>query len=468
MKLAVLGGGGYRAPVLMKSLALRAGSLGIRQIVLMDIDRDKLERYGALARVVSSRINPELSVQLTSDAEEALRDTDYIITTIRAEGDEGRVFDERLALSCGVLGQETTGAGGFAMALRSIREIDRYCALAARVAKPEAVIFNFTNPSGLVTEAMARRGYRNVFGVCDGPDSLLRQIKGLLGARDMTAHCYGINHLSFFNGFVSGGRDVTREILAHPRLFDDTDMRLFDPELLSLLHGAVPNEYLYFYYYREKALRSILEGGKTRGETIRDINREMDAELAAMEMSSQAEAAFSRYRHYYFMRENSYFAIESGVRRPPIEEDHTLDAFLREPDRGGYAAVALDFIQARVTGKPVRMVLSVPSGGAMYGFGPGDVVETTCVVGRDGCKPLPTPWIPPEQLALMQAVKAYERLSAEAILEKDRGKAVRALTVHPLVGDYPTAVRLVDGYLARYRDYAGWQPHSPGKELEHK
>ena len=133
MKLAVLGGGGVRSPFLAKSIALGAKEIGITETVFMDNNEEKLFTYGKIAKRISEMIDPELKFSLTPDAEEALRDADFVITTIRAEGDEGRVFDERTALNEGVLGQETTGAGGFAMALRSIRTLKEYCTLAEKL-----------------------------------------------------------------------------------------------------------------------------------------------------------------------------------------------------------------------------------------------------------------------------------------------------------------------------------------------
>ena len=186
MKLAVLGGGGVRSPFLAKSIALGAADTGITETVFMDIDEEKLYIYGKIAKRISEMINPDLKFSLTTDAKEALKDADFVITTIRAEGDKGRVFDERTALNLGVLGQETTGAGGFAMALRSIHTLIDYCEQAKAYAKPGAPIFNFTNPSGLVTQALRTMGYGNVYGVCDAPSGFLRQLREMTGYKDMT------------------------------------------------------------------------------------------------------------------------------------------------------------------------------------------------------------------------------------------------------------------------------------------
>ena len=163
MKIAVLGGGGVRSPFLAKSLALSAADVGLTEVSFMDIDKEKLYIYGKIAKEIFKRIAPQVNFTLTSNSKEALNRADYIITTIRAKGDEGRVIDERTALNLGVLGQETTGAGGFAMALRSIPVLKDYCEQIKLYSKPNALIFNFTNPSGLVTQVhhTLRKHYDN-------------------------------------------------------------------------------------------------------------------------------------------------------------------------------------------------------------------------------------------------------------------------------------------------------------------
>lgn len=455
MKLAVLGGGGVRSPFLAKSLACGAAAADITEVVFMDIDQNKLSKYGKIAQKISQMIAPSLSFTLTTDAEEALTGADYVITTIRAEGDDGRVFDERTALDLGLLGQETTGAGGFAMALRSIHVLADYCALMRRVSSPNVLVFNFTNPSGLVTQALRTMGYSNVYGICDAPSGFIRQLREMTGRPDMTAECFGLNHLSWFYDFKDGGEDISDLVLKHPNLYKDTEMRLFSPELIRMCSDMLPNEYLYFYYYREKAVQSILQSNMTRGETIRDINLKMDAALDLIDIDSDFNAAFDCYMRHYAMREDSYFAIESGQKREkkwPVF--HAAD-YIKQPEKDSYAAVALTFIRALATGKPVEMVLSVPNEGALPCLAPEDVAELSCTVDAGGVHPHRFTSIPPMHATLIQAVKLYENLTVRAILGKDRLLAVQALTVHPLVGSYSLAEQLVDAYTKRYGAYIG-------------
>ncbi len=456
MKLTVLGGGGVRSPFLTKSIALGAADAGITEVVLMDNDETKLYRYGKLAKLIGERCNPALRFTLTADPEEAIRDADYIITTIRGEADEGRVFDERTALTHGVLGQETTGAGGFAMALRSIPILRGYCELAKRLAKPGVLIFNFTNPSGLVTQALRTLGFDMVYGVCDAPSGFHRQLADVLGVERerLTMRCWGLNHLSWFDSFQVDGEDVTAQLLSAPALYWDTEMKHFDPELIRLSGNLLPNEYLYFYYYSDRAVKSILASSKTRGETILEINQKMHRAMAKIDIEQDLEAAFHCFMLHYAMRENSYFTIETGGAPKNIDVP-TVEEFIRQPDGGGYAGVALDFIKAQATGKTIQMVLSVPNNGACPYLADEDVMELTCEIDRAGAHPLPVPEIPPMQLNLIRTIKLYENLTVEAILEKSYEKAVQALTIHPLVNSYPIAQSLVDAYKERYKGYIG-------------
>lgn len=455
MKLAVLGGGGVRSPFLAKSIALGAADTGITEVVFMDIDEEKLFIYGKIAKKISELINPKLSFFLTTNAAEALTDADFIITTIRADGDAGRVFDERTAINLGVIGQETTGAGGFAMALRSIRTLIDYCVLAEKVAKKDAPIFNFTNPSGLVTQALRTMGYSNVYGVCDAPSGFLRQLKDMLSEKNLTCNCFGLNHLSWFTDFKIGERDVLDEILSHNDLYKSTEMRLFSKSIVDMCESFLPNEYLYFYYYRSKVLESLKVCDKTRGETILEINQSMLQKLRKIDIDENFDEAFEIFMTHYAMRENSYFSIESGEQRHEKFNVPTAAEYIKQPENGSYAAVALEFIKAQNTGKAVEMVLSVPNGGALDFLKDEDVCEITCTVDKDGVHPHKIPYVPQMLKNLILTVKQYENLTVEAIINKDKQKAVQALMLHPLVCSYPVALELVDAYTKQYKDYIG-------------
>lgn len=462
MKLAVLGGGGVRSPFLAKSLALQADKVGIKSIVFMDNNIEKLNIYGTLAQEIFTRLNKNITFSLTSDPIEAVKDADYIITTIRVGEEEGRVKDERVALKHGVLGQETTGPGGFAFSLRSIPVILDYCKLIEKYSKENAVLFNFTNPAGLVTQAVKNSGFsKKFYGICDAPSELIRQIAEIMNEKEenVKVECFGLNHLSWFRNILINNEDKTQEVISNPRIYKETEMRYFDEDLVKLSDNMLLNEYLYFYYYREKAVQAILESGKTRGEQVVEINKKMLEELKHVDIKNDTSKAFEIYFTHLLERESSYMARESGVEKANKRKVIPLEEFLQLPDSGGYAGVAIDILQAASTDHNKRVVVSVPNKGSISFLDDNDVIEVSCTIDENGnVRPLKIDNIPKMQENLIKAVKLYENLTVEAIFEKSIEKAIKALTVHPLVGSYSLAKEIVHDYLNVHKEYMqGWK-----------
>ena len=454
MKLAVIGGGGVRSMFLAKSIAQKAAKLGIDELVFMDNDELKLRIYGNMAKEVAGRIDKDLRFSLTADAKEAIENADYVITTIRAGGDDMRVKDERIALSMGVLGQETTGAAGLSFAMRSVDALARYCDMVKEYAKPGCKVFNFTNPAGVVSQTLRDMGYDFTYGICDAPSGMLHTFEKLYGAPEGSAkgEIYGLNHLSYFSSVTINGREVLGEIIENDRAYTETDLRYFEKSLLRE-RGAILNEYLYYFYYREKAVANILAAPETRGEQIARINRAMTEELSHIDIESDFEKALAVFERYYGERENNYMAAESGVRR---QTKWSFDMF--GEDDGGYAGVALRFIEIARGGNPDSMILCVPNGGAIDGLLPGDIVEITCDIIGGEAYPHKFGKVDEQNLELIRRVKIYERLASQAIREKSRVKAVEALTLHPLVASYSLATALVDAYIEHNKDYTeGWK-----------
>ncbi|HEX9012455.1 MAG TPA: hypothetical protein VF813_03025, partial [Anaerolineaceae bacterium] len=209
IKIAVLGGGGVRTPMLVTALLERAQAVALDEIVLMDLDREKLELIGGLSRGMAAWMGSPIPIHLTDDPRRALESASYIITTIRVGGDAGRVLDERIALEHGLLGQETTGAGGLAMAMRSIPAIIDYARLAGEIA-PGAWILNFTNPAGLVTQALRDSGFARTVGICDSANAAQNEAAAYLQvpAAELASEVFGLNHLSWTRRVDCGGRDV--------------------------------------------------------------------------------------------------------------------------------------------------------------------------------------------------------------------------------------------------------------------
>lgn len=451
MKISVIGGGGVRSMFLAKSIAAKAAELGFSEIVFMDNDARKLSVYGEMARCVAKKIAPGVSFQLTTDAECAVRKADYIITTIRAGGDNLRVLDERAALSLGLLGQETTGASGFSFAMRSIPALVEYCELAKKCASPQVKIFNFTNPAGLVSQALRDLGYDFTFGVCDAPSGMLCAFADFLGVpRDsVEATCYGANHLSFFSSIRVNGEEVLPRIIFDDNAYLHTDLRYFDKAAVRK-NGCVPNEYLYYFYNTKQAIANILAAKETRGEVIARVNRGMLAELSTMDVVKNFPRALETFEKWHSIRENAYMANETGVTR---DKPWKFDIF--GADEGGYAGVALKYIKLSASDKGGEMILCVPNDGALTALPDSDVVEVSCRVSGGSCKPKPVSEPNTENMELISQIKTYERLAAKAIIQRNKTLAVDALRKNPLVRDEGKARLLLSEFLEINKDYTG-------------
>ena len=451
MKIAVIGGGGVRSVFLAKSIAARAEELKINELVFMDNDEKKLRIYGTMAKKTSNLICPSLDFKITANAVEAVENADYVITTIRVGGDDMRVKDERAALNMGVLGQETTGAAGLSFAMRSISALADYCELIKMHAKKGCKVFNFTNPAGVVSQTLRDMGYDFTYGICDAPSGMLRSFEKLYGAKEGSAkgEIYGLNHLSYFTSIKINGKEMIDEIIDNDEAYEKTDLRYFEKDLLKS-RKSVLNEYLYYFYYREKALANILNADKTRGEQIAEINRHMTAELEKVDIENDFETALGIFEHWYGERENNYMASETGIKR---KEPWKFDIFGK--DDGGYAGVALKFIEIAISGKTDSMILCVPNNGAIEGLLDSDVVEITCDIDKNGAVPHRFGKVDEQNLELIRRVKNYERLASEAIRTKSREKAIEALTLHPLVNSYSIAKELTDKYIEYNKEYTG-------------
>lgn len=454
MKIAVIGGGGVRSMFLAKSLAQSSAELGFDHIVFMDNDPKKLNTYGRMAARLVKELRPELQFSLTGDPVEAVRDADYIITTIRVGGDDMRIKDEKIALAKDLLGQETTGAAGFSFAMRSVPALVEYCELAKKYASKDVKIFNFTNPAGVVSQTLRDMGYDFTFGICDAPSSLLHAFAKLYGVEQdaVTGNCYGLNHLSFFESVKLDGREIMPELLQDDRIYTDTDMRFFQKDLVDHM-GCILNEYLYYFFYREQAIHNIQNAHVTRGEVIRDVNKHMMEELSHMDIENDFESCLQVFDKWYGKREDVYMSNETGISR--AKKPYHFDIY--EKDAGGYAGVALKYVRAKHAGKKSEMILCVPNNGAIPGLLDTDVVEVTCTLEDGVITPHHIDHPGELQMELVRRVKIYERLASEALRTKSIATAIDCLMVHPLVNSYSLAKQLVEEYLESNREFTkGW------------
>lgn len=454
MKLTLIGGGGVRSPLFVSAALKRAGSIHLDELCLMDSDAPKLDIMAQVCRLVAQRLGSPVDITHTTDPRAALEGASYVVTSIRVGGDEGRVLDERIALRHGVLGQETTGPGGFAMAQRSIPAIVEY---ARRIEElcPDAWMFNFTNPAGLVAQALHDAGFKRAVGICDGANQAQHAIARWLGvpAGDVRTEVYGLNHLSWTRRAWLNGADVLPGLLQNPAFLASSELRVFEPELVQRL-GLWLNEYLFYYYYAEQALESIQGDEQTRGEEIAGLNQRLLSALGSINMAQEPDEALKIYFAYNERRGATYMHY-ARPEAPDMEEADQRE-YVQTGDEGeGYAGVALDIIEAFESQQPLHIALNVPNAGAVACMRPDDVVEVSCIVDRFGIHPLPIGQVPESQELLMRCVKHYERLTVEAVRTRRRETAAWALMAHPLVMSYSRAKVLVDNYLSAHAPYVG-------------
>ena len=459
MKLAVLGGGGVRSPLLVASALHRAERIHLDEICLMDINAEKLTLLGSLCRHIARRFGSPVRIITTTDPRQAMQGARYIITTLRVGEEQGRVHDERIALRHGVLGQETTGPGGFAMAMRSIPAILDYAEIAEQVC-PGAWIFNFTNPAGLVAQALQSRGFSRSVGICDGANQAQAETARWLGIRpeQLKAEVFGLNHLSWTRRLYQNGVDILPSLLANENFLSQTSQHMFDRDLIQALQMWL-NEYLFYYYHAERALQSIQADGMTRGEEVLRLNRRLLDRLQAINPERNPEQALQAYAAYEQRRVATYmhYAYPEGLSMEEADQAPADPADLSPEEGEGYAGVALNIIEAFETGKTFYTALNVPNQGAIACMRPEDVVEVSCVVENNAIQPISVGAVPEHQELLMRSVKQYERLAVEAILKGSREPAVLALMAHPLVLSYSLARVLVAEYLQAHAPYvAEW------------
>jgi 6-phospho-beta-glucosidase len=440
MKIAVLGGAGVRTPLIVQTMARRQARIGLDELALMDIDGERLELIGALTAPIEASLGFRLT--RTTEACSALRGADFVITTFRAGGIDSRVIDERVPLRHGVLGQETTGPGGFAMGMRSIPVLLDYIRLMSEEC-PDAWLINFANPAGMLAEAATRMGgWQRTVGICDSPQAAAHFAAAVLGvpAGEIFLDYFGLNHLGWTRAVLHNGRDYLPELLEVLGRGAQVHGLPFEADLIQAL-GLLPNEYLYYYYYGRQAVEHILASGGSRGEQIAALNRELFAGLRQAHAQGNVPAMLSAYEGYLQQRGDSYMARETGRGQQPEPEN----AGAAEPGEG-YAGVALDLIEALSGSRPRQMILNVPNRGAITGLPADAVVEVPSYVGKGMLRPLAVGAVPGGCLGLMAQVKHYEQLTIAAAVQGSYALALEALTVHPLVRDHSVARQILDEY----------------------
>ena len=451
MKIAIIGAAGLRTPLILRSILARQEKLGLHELALMDIDGERLELIGALTQSIENSPNTIFRILRTTDPAIALNNADYVITTFRVGGIASRVIDERVPLNHGILGQETTGPGGFAMGLRSIPVILDYVESMKAVC-PNAWLINFANPSGMLTEAVIRQGgWNRIVGICDGPASMDLVIAALMNVRpdDIYLDYFGLNHLGWIKRIIYKNRDYLSDFLAMIKAAGNIPGFPFDPEMIFSL-GMIPNEYLYYYYHADQAVNNILKAGESRAEQIGKLNLQLWDDLKKKYHAKDFPGMQAIYQAYLDARTSTYMVNETG-------KSHDLSTLkpkiIEALSNEGYAGVALNLIEGLTGEKPIVQILNVPNKGAISSMDEFDVVEIPTLVMKDQIHPLVVSQIPEHCLGLIKQVKYYEHLTINAAVEASYQKARLALSIHPLVGDLSKATKILDEYIKLHKGY---------------
>jgi 6-phospho-beta-glucosidase len=403
MKVAVVGGGSTYTPELVSGLS----RLDVSEFVLHDIDPERREVVGALARRMLDRQAYAGSLDVTDDLDRAVAGADFVLIQIRVGGQEARLADETFPLPCGCIGQETTGAGGLAKALRTVPVI---LEIAERVRETsDAWIVDFTNPVGIVTRALLDHGHRAI-GLCNVAIGFQRRWAAGLGVEPsrIVVDQVGLNHLTWVRRVLFDGRDVLPEILAEHG--DELAGELELPRRLLEELGVVPSYYLRYFYAHDEVLREQLDG-VPRAQTVAEIEREL----------------LQLYRD------------PALVEKPALLEQ-----------RGGafYSEAALGLVASLVSDDGAVHEVDIRNNGTLAGLAADDVVEVPARVTRAGAEPLEQPPLAPELLGLTQHVAAYERLALQAALSREPLDVKKALLAHPLIGQYAIAEQLLESMVA--------------------
>ncbi|MDG3442812.1 6-phospho-beta-glucosidase [Nitrospirillum amazonense] len=447
-KIAMIGGGGVRTPLVIFGINEAAEALGAREMVLYDPDQERLKVIAALGRAVVAKEGGSLVIREAAAIEDAVEGADFVLNSVRVGGIASRAADELAAIKHGYPGQETTGPAGAAMALRTVPVALDHARVVERLA-PSAWIVNFTNPAGLITQAVSTHTKARVVGICDTPTELLHRITLALGARHDEVVCdyVGLNHLGWVRRIRLRGEDVTDRVLDDDRILSQLyTAPLFDFAMIRTLR-LIPTEYLFFYYSRRRALENQKRQGSSRGTEVEQLNHQLFATLKDRLGADDGEGAVAAYAAYLNRRSGSYMKLEASA-GSAFDKDAPFD---EDPFRvaSGYHRIALDVMTALCGDKPARIIVNTRNDGAVPNLPDDDIVETPCQISRDSIIPEPLEPLPDEVHGLVQSVKSYERAAIRSAMNTDRLTARMAFLIHPAIGEWEPSDPLLHDLLDR-------------------
>ncbi len=439
MQVTIIGAGGFRTPLLYRSLLDARERLGISEVVLHDSDAGRMGVIQPVLAGIAQERGETVPLRLETDLDDAVRGAAFVLCAIRVGGLEGRIIDETVPLEHGVLGQETVGPGGISFALRTLPAMNEIALSIARNA-PDAWLINFTNPAGMITESLQRVLGERAVGICDSPEHIGHEIAATLGVPEgeLVIDYAGLNHLGWVYAARRAGHDLLPGLLADDELIARMPTAdLFGRERLREL-GMVPNEYLFYFEHPEQAVEGFQRAGQTRAQVLAE--NQLGFYEALPGSPREAARAWRRTTH---ARNRSYMAeVRESDADEPLEGDD-------EQPVGGYDAAALQVMDALSGTEPTVLILNVANRGALTFLDRDAVVEVPSVVDRGGITPLARGDLPEQAHPLITQIKQVERLTIEAAASGSRSLAVAALALHPLVPSPAVAQQIFAGYMER-------------------
>jgi len=440
-KIAFLGGGGIRTPLVAFGINESAKKLDAEELALYDVDAERVEMIARLCREVVRRDAGSLRITVARTPQEAIDGSSFVLNSVRVGGIATRAHDERAAIHCGYPGQETTGPGGVAMGQRTIPIAIEQARLVERIA-PRAWIINFTNPAGLITQAIMHHSNARVVGICDTPTEMLHRIQTALGASASEVSCdyVGLNHLGWIRKITLHGQDVTERVLNDDTLLSQLySAPLFEHDLIRALR-LIPTEYLFFYYSRRRALENQKRQGSTRGEQIAEMNESLTQRLMQLFHQGNEACALQAYVDYLNQRSGSYMKLE-GEGQSAFAQDIPKEDPFRSAT--GYHRIALQVMNALCDGQPNRVIVNVRNGSTLPEISADDVIEASCSIQDDIIEPLPAAPLPDVVRGLVLAVKAYERAAIEAAVKGSELELRKAMLLYPSIGEWEPSADLL-------------------------